>query len=89
MNEPTGETFLVYAYPYWGKGATLAEAKRKFYEEGGRLSRGYTILVFDADTVLEGVDLMGRYYYHKRNSDEAPNPPTETVVKPLGQRAGR
>jgi hypothetical protein len=69
----TGLTVVMGQY-YWGSGATLDEAKKRFRSMGGRLSQGYGIYVFDADTEFLYVDQMGRITYYG-------NPPTETIVK--------
>lgn len=85
--ETAGETFVIFGLYYWGKGSTLAEAKKAFTEQGGVLSNGYTILTFDADTKFGGVDGMGRYYFERRDGkDETPNQPTEQIVKPRGRK---
>ena len=55
------ETFVVLGHNYWGKGDTLDKAKRQFQREGGKLSKGYGILYFDADTTFHGIDGLGRY----------------------------
>lgn len=85
--ETTGETFVIFGQFYWGKGSTLAEAKKNFTDHGGVLSNGYAILTFDAETEFEGVDNMGRYFYKRRDGkDEAANQPTEEIVQPRGRK---
>ncbi len=59
----------------WGAGADLAAAKKEWQRQGGVLSRGYTVLTFDADTEFHGVDQMGRLHYRG-------NGPAERQVKP-------
>lgn len=68
-------TVVVIGHHYWGKGETLPEAKANFRRFGGRLSLGYRILEFDAETEFLGVDDMG-YYRWKGNA------PTEKDVAP-------
>lgn len=65
---------VVIGNHYWGKGETLAEAKKQFRREGGRLSLGYTILDFGTDLTFKGVDQMGRVYW------EGEGRPTDTEV---------
>lgn len=73
------ETFVVYGAYYWGKGKTLPEAKKQFQKSGGHLSDGYTVLLFDADTIFDGVDGMGRYSYRHRDGVSKPTEPIETI----------
>jgi hypothetical protein len=75
-----GQT-VVLGYWQWGAADTLPDAKRNFQAQHGRVSDGYMILVFDADTEFLGVDDVGRYHYRG-------NAPTETLVKPRGRRDG-
>lgn len=83
---PTAETFVVIGQQYWGKGATVPEAKKNFREQGGRLTGGYVLLTFDAETEFIGVDAVG-YLHYKRRDDktELPNPPKQKEVKPRRQ----
>jgi hypothetical protein len=59
--ETKGETWGVIGACYWGRGATLAEAKKNFGNQGGQLGTGYN--VFDAETEFRGVDDMGRVHW--------------------------
>jgi len=77
---PGKETFVVYGQNRWGKGDTLADAKKVFQQHGGQLSKEYAILTFDAHTTFEGVDQMGRYYFKG-------NEPTEKIVPARRARA--
>lgn len=58
---------------YWGKGDTLKAAKQAFTREGGRLSNGYVILLFDPESTFHYIDGMGRMVY------EGPEPEQVTV----------
>lgn len=58
--EDTGEMFVVIGPYYWGSGATLAEAKKNFGNQGGMLGKGYNVFVFDAESEFRGVDQMGQ-----------------------------
>jgi hypothetical protein len=69
----TGQT-LVVGNLRWGAGDTLADAKRQWQRQGGRLADGYTVYVFDAETKFHGVDQWGRYSY-------TGNEPTVTEMK--------
>ncbi len=81
---PTGVVLVVghkqaqVPWQRWGTGATLDAAKRNWQwrsgGQGGRLSDGYTVYTFDADTEFHGVDDMGRYSYRG-------NPPQVREVK--------
>jgi hypothetical protein len=42
------------------------EAKKKYREKGGRLSEGYTVVMFDVETEFLGVD--GSHTYHWKGS---------------------
>lgn len=75
-------TIVVIGPNYWGKGATLAEAKRNFTKFGGCLSDGYLILTFSAETEFIGVDDIGRYHWRG-------DVPARREVKPRGQAARR
>lgn len=47
----------------WGKGVTLAEAKKNFTRlGGGSLSKGYTVASFP-DGGFDGIDEIGRVHY--------------------------
>lgn len=81
MSDEATETFVVYGQFYWGKGTTLPEAKKNFTAEGGRLSAGYTVLTFDAETKFDGADAMGRYYFSRRDGKDGPTPPKEQIHK--------
>lgn len=45
----------------WGYGDDLDTAKKNFRKNGGLLSRGYEVIVFDAETDFIGVTPMGMY----------------------------
>lgn len=47
---------------YYGRGATLAEAKANFRKQGGRLTYGYTVLTFGPGSVFLGIGAMGYRY---------------------------
>lgn len=73
METDKTETIVVIGYQAWGKGTTLAEAKKNMRNAGGALSNGYMILTFDKDTTFHGVDQHGRYEW-------TGNAPTQTKV---------
>lgn len=50
--------FVVIGQHYWGRGETLDKAKRRFRQEGGELSRGYSILAFPDDSEFVGVNTV-------------------------------
>jgi hypothetical protein len=54
---------LIIGAGYWGKGGDVDEAKREFRRAGGRLSDGYSVVTFPADTLFLGVDGMGSYHW--------------------------
>lgn len=54
---------LVIGHHYWGHAAKLAEAKRNFTGQGGRLSSGYTIVDFGPGLTFRGVDQLGRVFW--------------------------
>lgn len=85
--EPT-QTVLVMGWPYWGSGPTLEAAKNRFRTEGGRLSNGYAVITFDAETEFLGITDMGYYSFKRRDGDlsKEPNPPTVENVKRKGPR---
>lgn len=58
----TGQV-LVTGNRRWGAGDTLAEARKNWQRQGGRISDGYTIVTFDDATEFHGVDQMGGYSY--------------------------
>ncbi len=66
---------LVIGQMHWGKGDTLAEAKTQWRKQGGRLSRGYVVYEFPAETLFLGVNGMGGVHW----LGEAP---TEREVAP-------
>ena len=66
--------FIVAGNGYWGGGDTLAEAKREFTRQGGRLSHGYAIA---AGPGLKYVDPIGRVVY-----DPSMGEFTQREVKP-------
>lgn len=72
---PKGQTVVIGPWA-WGSGDTLAEAKKKFQAQGARLSDGYTVLVFDADTMWLGINDMGTYFYKG-------NAPASTTKEPI------
>jgi hypothetical protein len=74
MSAPS-ETIVIYGGQRWGRGSDLAEAKRNWRAQGGRLSNGYVVLTFDAATEFKGFDQMGRYHW-------VGNEPTEQEIQP-------
>lgn len=56
-----GTTVVVGGNGYWGSGATLQEAKKRFQREGGKLANGYEVITFEPGSEFCGVDGMGRY----------------------------
>lgn len=64
---------------YWGKGTTEKEAKAKFREHGGVLSRGYVVLTFDPETTFTGVNDMGYYHWRWRDESRTGRPPAPTT----------
>lgn len=73
MPEASKETYVLYGQNRWGRGATVAEAKKRFRNQGGVLSDGYVVLTFDAATKFGGFDEAGRFHYRG-------NQPTEQFV---------
>lgn len=71
--------FVIGGNGRWGKGTTLVAAKAAFRAYGGRLSDGYTILTFDADTEFRGVDDLGRTHWNG-------NHPHVRDVQPRGSK---
>lgn len=57
------KTYVIVGGGYWGKGNTVAEAKKQFRYQGGKLTGGYGIYTFDEQTVFHGIDSFGRYEY--------------------------
>jgi len=55
--------FLIYGQMRWGKGRTLAEAKKNFTGAGGRLLAGYEVQEWPEGVEIQGVDQMGRVHY--------------------------
>jgi hypothetical protein len=76
-----GMKFVVYGNRRWGAGATLAEAKANFRAQGGRLSDGYGVLTFDADSEFLGLDVFGRYDYVGTRPEE-----THVPARKVGRR---
>lgn len=81
MSETEAETtpartgqFLIMGGNRWGAGDTVEVAKKNFRIQGGKLTGGYALITFDAQTEFHGVDQFGRYHF-KGNS------PTVTEVK--------
>ncbi len=76
-DRPMKGRVVVVGHGQYGVGATLAAAKRSFTTSYpvGRLSKGYDILTFDADTEFHGIDSSGRYLF-------AGNPPTVVTIAP-------
>ncbi len=72
-----GGCVVVIGHGQWGVGKTVEEAKKSFRTSypPGRLSDGYDILTFDADTEFHGVDAKGRYMF-------AGNPPAIVTAAP-------
>lgn len=68
-------TYVLIGQNYWGRGSSLTQAKSNFRQQGGLLSNGYTLLIFDAETEFAGVDEVGRYHYDG-------NPPEITEFPP-------
>lgn len=60
---PTTVTVVVIGANQWDAGPTVAEAKKRFTREGGRLGLGYAVLTFPPGTTFHGVDEVGRYHY--------------------------
>jgi len=56
-------TVLVIGNHYWGHGKDLADAKKIFTKEGGKLSLGYTIVEFTDGVEFDGVDQMGGVHW--------------------------
>jgi hypothetical protein len=56
-------TFVVMSPHYWGKGETLAEAKRNLRKQGGSSKGHHLILEFGEDSEFAGVDELGRYHW--------------------------
>lgn len=83
-DESQANKTVVIGYCYWGKGDTLPEAKAQFSKQGGRLSDGYLIVVFDDGAVFTGVDDLG--YYHWEHPDGPGYQPTTTMVEPKGRK---
>ncbi len=80
---PSGIPTIVVAGHYsWGKGATLAEAKKNFGRNGGKLSDGYIVLTFDGETEFLGFDVMGRYSWNG-------NRPTSETFKARTRKTNR
>lgn len=52
-------TTLLIGQNRWGVGQSKEEAKKNFQGQGGKLSRGYTLVEFDEATRFNGVDTMG------------------------------
>lgn len=64
--------YVVIGQNCWGADNDLSKAKRKFKAQGGRLTRGYTILEFDAQSEFTGIDGMG-YVLYRGNEPHAVN----------------
>lgn len=77
--QQTGQTLVVIGGGRWGKGTTLAEAKRNFTRYGGALSGGYAVLTFGARSEFDGVDDMGRVHWRGEE-------PAERLVEARGRR---
>ena len=69
---------LVIGQHYWGHGKNLTEAKRNFKAEGGQLSKGYMIFVFDDGQQFKGVNSFGMVSWH--NDDGSDREPQATEV---------
>lgn len=54
-------TYLVIGQHRWGKGATPEAAKDEFRNQGGQLTRGYSLVKFAPPLSFTGVDGMGSY----------------------------
>jgi hypothetical protein len=63
---------------YWGRGATVEEAKAQFRKNGGLLGHGYDVIEFGPGSVFLGIGAMGYRYLGA--------PATVTEVAPRGQR---
>lgn len=66
----------------WGYGSDLAEAKKAFRRNDGALGRGYSVIVFDAETDFIGVNPMGGY----RFMGNAPTVTEVAATKKAGAR---
>lgn len=75
----TEDTVVIIGQNYWGKGSTLAEAKKAWQRWGRKLSDGYTVLTFGDGSRFVGVDQMGRVFWEGEE-------PTEREVKARGGR---
>lgn len=75
-------------YGKFGMGADLAAAKAEFRKAGGKMSLGYTVLTFDSETDLCGVDQMGRFCTVRKDYDwtKGTARPAEREVKPKARR---
>jgi hypothetical protein len=74
MSENTTEV-VILGRNYWGKGGTVAEAKREFRLQGGRLAFGYMVITFGEGSTFLGVDgVTGSVRYEG-------NEPTSQIVK--------
>lgn len=69
-----GHTLIMGGYR-WGSGVDLVAAKAEFRRQGGRLSNGYVVMIFDDETDFCGVDGMGSYHF-------IGNQPEQSVVEP-------
>ncbi len=61
---------VILGFQYWGSGETLAQAKSNFRNSGGKLSDGYFIYTFDADSEFLHVDMMGGINYKGNAPDK-------------------
>jgi hypothetical protein len=67
---------VVFGQLRWGSGTDLIAAKAQFRANGGRLSDGYHVAVFDDETDFLGFGDMGYFYFG--------NAPTVTEVAAKG-----
>lgn len=67
--------FLIMGQWRYGAGLTLDEAKKNFAAHGGYLSKGLTLVEFDAETAYHGVDGMGYFHFEGQS-------PKKTEVEP-------
>jgi len=75
-----GETYVVIGHNYWGRGATLDEAKQNFTKQGGRLSKGYRVFIFGVDSEFRGVDEMGYVHWTGGEPEIEEHSPRRTRV---------
>lgn len=72
---------VVFGNFKWGGGTDLTNAKAQFRKQGGRLSDGYAIAVFDDETDFLGFGDMGYFYFG--------NAPEVTEVAPTKKKGSK